>query len=302
MPLWRADPSSVSGTMRNYISWFPTILGLPQSFIHTGLPLIVMLLFKALLAAMGITLQIKYGEIQQCWMNWLPKHPPPPIVNSIAPLVWNSKTDKWIYPSSLYHKNGNWIHSHIKVQTSLCCENFTTYCFGPNPKNVDTTDAKMPKKFSRLLILAVLSTMSTPPSNLKLRIGLSLFTNYPDRYFLKKSQVNPTSLKYWIHGRSKTLKRPKSKGRIRSILHPITNPFWRSHQIRWMDNALVDKECLKWTFFPYYQLLPRSVHRPLVYGETLRFYYQLNQFRLGHMMMQLSTHHSTWRGFAPAAV
>jgi hypothetical protein len=46
-----------------------------------------MLLFKALLAAMGITLQIKYGEIQQCWMNWLPKHPPPPIVNSIAPLV-----------------------------------------------------------------------------------------------------------------------------------------------------------------------------------------------------------------------
>jgi hypothetical protein len=57
----------------------------------------------------------------------------------------------------------------------------TTYCFSPNPKNVDTTDAEMPKKFSRLLILADFSTMSTPPSNLKLCIGLSLasFTNYP---------------------------------------------------------------------------------------------------------------------------
>jgi hypothetical protein len=60
--------------------------GVPQSFIHTGLPLIGMLLFNALLAARGITLHIKYGEIQQCWMNWLPKQLPP-IVNSIAPLV-----------------------------------------------------------------------------------------------------------------------------------------------------------------------------------------------------------------------
>jgi hypothetical protein len=32
-----------------------------------------------------------------------------------------------------------------------------------------------------------------------------------------------------------------------------------------------------------------------VYGETFRLYHQLNQFRLGYMMMQLSTHHSTWR-------
>jgi hypothetical protein len=30
--------------------------------------------------------------------------------------------------------------------------NFTTYCFSANPKNVDTTDAEMPKKFSRLVI------------------------------------------------------------------------------------------------------------------------------------------------------
>jgi hypothetical protein len=65
-----------------------------------------MLLSKALLVAKGITVHIKYGEIQQCRMNWLPKHLPL-IVNSIAPLVRNSKTDKWIYPSSLYHKNGN---------------------------------------------------------------------------------------------------------------------------------------------------------------------------------------------------
>jgi hypothetical protein len=55
-------------------------------------------------------------------------------------------------------------------------------------------------------------------------------------------------------------------------LHPITNPVWRSHHICWMGNELMDKECLLWTYFPYYQLSPPSVHRPLVYGETLRFY------------------------------
>ncbi len=76
--------------------------------------------------------------------------------------------------------------------------NFTTYCFSPNPKNVDTTDAEMPKKFSRLVILAVLSTMSTPPSNLKLRIGLSLasFTNYPQiDHSSKQTFANTTKYK-----------------------------------------------------------------------------------------------------------
>jgi hypothetical protein len=72
----------------------------------------------------------------------------PLIVNSIAPLVWNSKTDKWIYPSSQVSitKMATVIHSHIKVQTSLCWENLQLIASVLTPKNVDTTDAEMPKK------------------------------------------------------------------------------------------------------------------------------------------------------------
>ncbi len=280
--------------------------GLPQSFIHTGLPLIVMLLFNALLAARGITLHIRYGEIQQCWMNWLPKHLPP-IVNSIAPLVWNSKTDKCIYPSSLYHKNGNCIHSHIKVQTSLCRETLRLIASATNPKNVDTTDAEMPKKFSRLVILAVLSTMSTPPSNLKLRIGLSLasFASYPQiDHSSKQTSANRTKYKQSF---SSFLNFPKPHVYQLRVASLYKYEFWDSLQSitnrkETQDTAFWSNKD-NWRTWVWVQLFPRQFEiKPWVERErereSKRQQEKLLEVGLSHILLRWDSNWSVHKFFS----